>query len=241
MSEQVTTLTADKPVVQVCEVTRRYLMGKVTIDALKGVDLDISRSEFLCIAGPSGSGKTTLLNLIGCLDKPSSGSVSIEGQKTEELSARELALLRRKRIGFVFQTFNLIPVLSACENVEYPLILQGVSEPERKRRVIAALQAVGLAEYVSHRPDELSGGQQQRISIARALIGNPALVLADEPTANLDSETGEAIMSIMRRLNQEQGTTFVFSSHDPKVIGQASRVVRLHDGRIVLSDAEAEA
>ena len=234
-------VSAKTPVVQVRETARRYLMGQVTIEALKGVDLDIERGEFLCIAGPSGSGKTTLLNLIGCLDKPTSGSVCIEGQNTAELSARELALLRRKRIGFVFQTFNLIPVLSAYENVEYPLIMQGASESERKARVLAALQAVGLADYGKHRPDELSGGQQQRVSIARALIGNPALVLADEPTANLDSETGEAIMSIMHTLNREQGTTFVFSSHDPKVIGQASRVVRLHDGRIVNSDAQAEA
>jgi len=226
-------VNAKTPVVEVREAARRYLMGQVTIEALKGVDLDIARGEFLCIAGPSGSGKTTLLNLIGCLDKPSSGTICIEGQKTEELSAHGLALLRRKRIGFVFQTFNLIPVLSAYENVEYPLIMQGVSESERKERVLAALQAVGLADYARHRPDELSGGQQQRVSIARALIGKPALVLADEPTANLDSETGEAIMSIMRKLNREQGTTFVFSSHDPKVIGQASRVLRLLDGRIV--------
>jgi putative ABC transport system ATP-binding protein len=232
-------MNAKMPVVQVCGAARRYLMGQVTIEALKGVDLDITRGEFLCIAGPSGSGKTTLLNLIGCLDKPSSGTICIEGQKTEDLSARELALLRRRRIGFVFQTFNLIPVLSAYENVEYPLILQGVSESERKGRVLSALHAVGLADYAKHRPDELSGGQQQRVSIARALISNPALVLADEPTANLDSETGEAIMSIMRRLNKEKGTTFVFSSHDPKVIAQASREVRLHDGRIVAGEPQA--
>ena len=220
-------------VVRVVEATRRYPMGKVTIEALRGVSADIERGEFLCIAGPSGSGKTTLLNLIGCLDQPTGGSVLIEGQNTTTLSRHDLALLRRRRIGFVFQTFNLIPVLSAFENVEYPLILKGLAAPERQRRVAQALEAVGLDGHAAHRPDELSGGQQQRVSIARALIGDPAMVLADEPTANLDSETGEAILDIMHKLNQQQQTTFVFSSHDPKVINRASRVIWLKDGRIV--------
>lgn len=219
-------------VVCVENATRRYPMGKVTIDALRGVNAQVERGEFLCIAGPSGSGKTTLLNLIGCLDQPTSGSVLVEGQGTAALSRHDLALLRRRRIGFVFQTFNLIPVLSAYENVEYPLILKGLPAPERQRRVMQALEAVGLDGYAPHRPDELSGGQQQRVSIARALIGDPALVLADEPTANLDSETGEAILGIMRTLNRQQRTTFVFSSHDPKVIHQASRVIWLKDGQI---------
>lgn len=208
-------------------------MGKVVIEALRGVSADIERGEFLCIAGPSGSGKTTLLNLIGCLDRPTGGSVLVEGQNTATLSRRDLALLRRHRIGFVFQTFNLIPVLSAFENVEYPLILKDIAAPERQKRVMQALEAVGLDGHASHRPDELSGGQQQRVSIARALIGDPALVLADEPTANLDSETGEAILDIMHTLNQTEQTTFVFSSHDSKVINRASRVIWLKDGRVV--------
>ncbi len=226
-------MSSSNPVVQLRQATRLYRMGQVTIEALKGVDLEITGGEFACIAGPSGSGKTTLLNLIGCLDKPTTGAVIVEGQDTAKLSAHQLALLRRRRIGFIFQTFNLIPILSAYENVEYPLILQDLPGAERRQRVLAALQTVGLGQYAAHRPDELSGGQQQRVAIARALIGDPALVLADEPTANLDSKTGEAIMSLMAELNQEQGKTFVFASHDPKVIGQASRAVRLRDGRLV--------
>lgn len=231
-------MRSSNPVVQLRRASRLYRMGQVTIEAVKEVDLEITAGEFACIAGPSGSGKTTLLNLIGCLDKPTTGAVLVEGRNTLELSAHALALLRRKRIGFIFQTFNLIPVLSAYENVEYPLILQGLSGPERGRRVLRALEAVGLSDYAAHRPDELSGGQQQRVSIARALIGDPALVLADEPTANLDSKAGEAIMSLMGELNQRQGKTFVFASHDPQVIGQASRVVRLRDGQVVLGEED---
>ncbi|MBI1729814.1 ABC transporter ATP-binding protein [Candidatus Acetothermia bacterium] len=228
-------MTQSEVIVKVRGASRRYPMGKVVIDALKEVDIDISRGEFVCVAGPSGCGKTTLLNLVGCLDQPDEGTVTLENQETSKLSRRELALLRRNRIGFIFQTFNLLPVLSAYENVEYPLILLGLPDSERRARVVSALEAVGLQDHARHRPDELSGGQQQRVSIARALIGDPALVLADEPTANLDSETGEAIMKILHKLNQEQGTTFLFSSHDPAIIDQASRVVRLHDGRVVLS------
>jgi putative ABC transport system ATP-binding protein len=228
-------MTDNEVIVKVRGASRRYPMGKVVIEALKQVDIDISRGEFVCVAGPSGCGKTTLLNLVGCLDQPDEGTVTLENQETSKLSRRELALLRRNRIGFIFQTFNLLPVLSAYENVEYPLILHKVADEERRARVMSALEAVGLQDHARHRPDELSGGQQQRVSIARALIGDPALVLADEPTANLDSETGDAIMKILHKLNKDQGTTFLFSSHDPSIIEQASRVVRLHDGRVVSS------
>jgi len=220
-------------VVQCEQVTKVYEMGKTTLQALKGVSLTVEPGEFMCLAGPSGSGKTTLLNLIGCLDKPSSGQISVENQSTHNLSAFDLAHLRRHRIGFVFQTFNLIPVLTAYENVELPLILKGIQPAERERRAMQMLEAMGIHELYKHRPDELSGGQQQRVAIARALVAEPAMVLADEPTANLDSETGIAIIELMHKLNREQKTTFIFSSHDPKVMERASRVVRLKDGLIV--------
>jgi len=207
-------------------------MGRTVVKALRGVSLEIARGEFLCIAGPSGSGKTTLLNLIGCLDKPTSGRILIEGQDVSELSPKELAWVRRRRLGFVFQTFNLVPVLTAYENIELPLLLVGVGASERRRRVYALLEALGISELAHHRPDEMSGGQQQRVSIARALITEPALVLADEPTANLDSETGKAIIELMHELNRTRGTTFVFSTHDPKVMERASRLVHIRDGRI---------
>jgi putative ABC transport system ATP-binding protein len=207
-------------------------MGRTVVKALRGVSLEIARGEFLCIAGPSGSGKTTLLNLIGCLDKPTSGRILIEGQDVSKLSPKELAWVRRRRLGFVFQTFNLVPVLTAYENIELPLLLLGVGAAERRRRVYALLEALGISELAHHRPDEMSGGQQQRVSIARALITEPALVLADEPTANLDSETGKAIIELMHELNKTHGTTFVFSTHDPKVMERASRLIHIRDGII---------
>ena len=207
-------------------------MGRTVVKALRGVSLEIARGEFLCIAGPSGSGKTTLLNLIGCLDKPTSGRILIEGQDVSTLSPKELAWVRRRRLGFVFQTFNLVPVLTAYENIELPLLLLSIGATERRRRVYALLEALGISELAHHRPDEMSGGQQQRVSIARALITEPALVLADEPTANLDSETGKAIIELMHELNRTHGTTFVFSTHDPKVMERASRLVHIRDGRI---------
>jgi putative ABC transport system ATP-binding protein len=207
-------------------------MGRTVVKALCGVSLEIARGEFLCIAGPSGSGKTTLLNLIGCLDKPTSGRILIEGQDVSKLSPKELAWVRRRRLGFVFQTFNLVPVLTAYENIELPLLLLGVGAAERRRRVYALLEALGISELAHHRPDEMSGGQQQRVSIARALITEPALVLADEPTANLDSETGKAIIELMHELNKTHGTTFVFSTHDPKVMARASRLIHIRDGII---------
>ena len=217
-----------------CErVTKIYQMGKTSLQALRGVNLEVEPGEFLCLAGPSGSGKTTLLNLMGGLDKPTAGQIAIENKSIANLSAFQLAQLRRHRIGFIFQTFNLIPVLTAYENVELPLVLKGVESAQREAKTFQMLEAMGIRELHKHRPDELSGGQQQRVAIARALVTEPAIVLADEPTANLDSETGLAIMELMHALNRERGTTFVFSSHDPKVMERASRVVRLKDGSIV--------
>jgi putative ABC transport system ATP-binding protein len=212
-------------------VSKTYRLGKVTVTALDGVSLAVNAGEFLAVAGPSGSGKTTLLNLIGCLDTPTSGEVVIDGEVISGLSAGRRADLRARKLGFVFQTFNLIPVLTAWENVEYPLLLQ------RRRgdvagRVRAALEHVGLADRARHRPPELSGGQQQRVAIARALVTEPALVLADEPTANLDSRTGHEIVELMRRLNRERGTTFVFSTHDPRIVNAADRVLEISDGRL---------
>ena len=217
--------------VAVKDVSKTYRLGKVIVTALDGVSLAVRAGEFLAVAGPSGSGKTTLLNLIGCLDTPTSGEVVIDGEAIGGLSAGRRADLRARKLGFVFQTFNLIPVLTAWENVEYPLLLQ------RRRgdvagRVRAALEHVGLADRARHRPPELSGGQQQRVAIARALVTEPALVLADEPTANLDSRTGHEIVELMRRLNRERGTTFVFSTHDPRIVNAADRVLEISDGRL---------
>jgi len=198
---------------------------------LTDVDLVVEPGEFLALAGPSGSGKTTLLNLLGCLDQPDGGSVSLDGQPMSGLSSAELSRVRAARIGFIFQSFNLIPVLTALENVELALRLSG--QPSGLDRCQAALDDVGLGDLGDRRPSQLSGGQQQRVAIARALVKRPALVIADEPTANLDSATGEGVLDLMRGLNETQGATFVFSTHDPMVIERARRVVRLRDGRVV--------
>ena len=217
--------------VTVRDVSKTYRLGKVTVTALDGVSLAVKAGEFLAVAGPSGSGKTTLLNLIGCLDTPTSGQVAIDGEAISGLSPGRRADLRARKLGFVFQTFNLIPVLTAWENVEYPLLLQR-GRGDVAARVRAALEHVGLADRARHRPPELSGGQQQRVAIARALVTEPALVLADEPTANLDSRTGHEIVELMRRLNRERGTTFVFSTHDPRIVNAADRVLEISDGRL---------
>ena len=219
-------------VIELREVHKRYRLGRAEVHALRGVSLLVARGEFLAIVGPSGSGKTTLLNLMGCLDRPSSGRVLFEGVDVTSLSRRQLAELRSRRIGFVFQTFNLIPVLTALENVEYPLWRRGMRAAERRARAMEALRSVGLAGLERHRPEELSGGQRQRVAIARALVGQPAVVLADEPTANLDRRTGQEVLELMRELNRSRGTTFVFSTHDPKIMAMADRVVELSDGRI---------
>ena len=219
--------------IQVENATKIYTIGEVETRALDGVNLAIEPGEFTALTGPSGSGKTTLLQLIGCLDKPNSGAVKINGQDVTQLTANQRADLRRDEIGFIFQFFALVPVLSAYENVELPLLLSGVSAKERRQRVMAMLDAVGLADRANHRPDQMSGGQQQRVAIARALATKPLLVLADEPTANLDTANGEQAMAIMQRLNQETGTAFIFATHDPRVMAFARRKVVMSDGKIV--------
>ncbi len=214
-------------------VEKTYKVGDVDVPAVRGVSLDIEAGSFLALVGPSGSGKTTLLNLIGALDTPTAGNIWISNQATAGLAPKDLADFRNAYLGFIFQSFNLIPVLTAAENVAFPLQLQGMADAtERQRRVQAMLEEVGIGELGDRRPAELSGGQQQRVAIARALIKQPTLVLADEPTANLDSHTSEEIMAIMERMNRQHGTTFVFSTHDPLVMQHATRIVFLRDGQI---------
>ncbi len=226
---------AGRFVVELRNVSKVYTPGKVEVVALRNVSLVIERGEFTAIVGPSGSGKTTLLNLMGCLDVPTSGDVLLEGIPLRNRSRGELADLRRDYIGFVFQTFNLIPVLTAFENVEFSLSIKEseLDRREKRVRVLKILERVGLKGLENRKPGEMSGGQQQRVAIARALVKEPALVLADEPTANLDSKTGRSIMELMRDLNEKNGVTFVFSTHDEMVMDFARRIVKLHDGEIV--------
>jgi len=219
-------------VTKVRDATRIYKIGEVETKALRGVSLSIENGEFTALVGPSGSGKTTLLQLIGLLDQPTTGSVSINGKDATGLNRNQRADLRKDSIGFVFQFFALIPTLNAYENVEMPLLLNGTKPADRKKRVNEMLEAVGLSDRAHHRPDQLSGGQQQRVAVARALATNPKLILADEPTANLDTENGKQVMDIMQRLNKETGVTFIFATHDSRVIGYAKRVVTLQDGLI---------
>ncbi len=213
-------------------VQKIYQLGKTDVPALRGVNLEIEKSEFIGIIGPSGSGKTTLLNIIGCIDVPTDGHIFIDGENTTHLSDTKLTLLRRKYIGFIFQSFNLIPVLSAFENVELPLISQGYDKATRQKMVSEMFKNVGIEEYAKHKPDELSGGQRQRVAIARALITKPSIILADEPTANLDSETGNRIIGIMKQMNETLKTTFVISTHDPRLLSYIDKKVFLEDGRI---------
>ena len=222
----------DDPIISLRDVTKVYRQGSVDIHALRGVSLDIEPGEFTAICGPSGSGKTTSLNLIGALDSMTSGSISLEGQELGSLNKKQLSALRRDRIGFVFQAYNLMPVLTAYENAEMVLWVQGVDAATRRERVMDLLEQVGLKGMEDRRPSELSGGQQQRVAIARAIASNPAVVLADEPTANVDSETAETLLGLMETLNREQGATFLFSTHDPQVMERARRVVRLVDGSV---------
>lgn len=226
------TATKAEPIVAVRDVTRVFAQGKLQVRALDGVSLDIHPGEFLAFTGPSGSGKTTLLNLIGALDTPTSGSIELEGRALAKLSRGERSRIRRDRVGFVFQAYNLIPVFTAFENAEMVVRLQGVAAPERVKRVHQLLKDVGLEGMERRRPDELSGGQQQRVAIARALAAEPAIALADEPTANLDSATADKLLDLMQQLNRERGATFVFSTHDPRVMDRAQRVIRLVDGRV---------
>ncbi len=220
-------------VVKIENITRVYQVGKVETQALRGVNLSIENGEFTALVGPSGSGKTTLLQMIGCLDQPTSGRVFINSKDVTTLNRNQRADMRRGTIGFIFQFFALIPTLTAYENVEMPLLLNGHSPKERRERVMELLQAVDLTDRANNRPDQLSGGQQQRVAVARALASKPTLILADEPTANLDTENGKQVMEIMQKLNKDTGVTFVFATHDPRVINYANRVVTLQDGLIV--------
>jgi putative ABC transport system ATP-binding protein len=223
-----------KAIVSVKDAVKNYTLGNVVVPALRGVTLDVTEGDFIAIAGPSGSGKTTLLNLIGCVDTPTSGTVEVEGKDTRRLSERQLTTLRLHTIGFIFQSFNLVSVLSVFQNVELPLLLQRkLSAADRAQRVTALLERVGLRDHASHRPSELSGGQRQRVAIARALVTRPGIVLADEPTANLDSVTGQHILDLMKELNRTERTTFIFSTHDQRVMGYANAIIRLADGKLL--------
>ena len=228
-------------VVELADVKKYYMLGQTRVDALRGVSLSINEGEFLAIAGHSGSGKSTMLNMFGCIDIPSEGTVRIAGVETDKMSDKELTRYRRTKISFIFQSFNLIPVLNVYENIEFPLLLQKtISRKEREERVMKAIAEVGLLDRIQNKSAELSGGQRQRVAIARALVTKPVIVLADEPTANLDSETGKRIIELMKTINATEGTTFIFSTHDAHIMKQARRVVNILDGRIVSSDAARE-
>lgn len=220
-------------IVRLEKIHKDYLLGKTTLKALKGIDMTVEKGEFLAIAGPSGSGKTTVLNIIGCIDKPTSGKVFIDCAEISGFSGDELADIRAKKISFVFQNFNLLPVLTALENVEYALLNKKISAQKKKDIARQALDSVGLLKFTGQRPLELSGGQQQRVAIARAIVADPLMILADEPTANLDHHTGQEILSLMKKINQERRTTFIFSTHDQKIMDMADRIVRFWDGEIV--------
>lgn len=220
------------PVVQLKDVARTYGQGDVAVHALQGVSAEINRGEFVCVVGPSGCGKSTMLHLIGGLDSPTSGTVTIEDQDLSSFTSNELSDLRLRRMGFVFQAFNLIPVLSACENVEFILQLQGVPKSERYVRAMEVLHSVGLADAADRRPGELSGGQQQRVAVARALVGNPLLLIADEPSANLDSATTKELCELLQSINSDHGTTILIATHDSVVMSYSTRTIQLEDGRV---------
>ena len=228
----------EQPIVRLEKVTKVYRQGPVEVRAVDDLSLDIPKGDFVALCGPSGSGKTTLLNLIGGLDIPTGGIVRLEGRDLSRLSRTELARLRRDRIGFVFQAYNLVPVLTAYENTDFVLALQGVPERERRMRVMALLKEVGLEGLENRRPDELSGGQQQRVAIARAIVPEPAIVLADEPTANVDSVTADALLTLMEGLNHGKQVTFLFSTHDQRVVDRAHRIIRMRDGRVISDEAQ---
>lgn len=214
-------------------IKKDYHLGETVVHALRGIDLKVDKGEFVAVWGPSGSGKTTLLNLIGAIDEPSAGQLFIDGQEIALLSDNKRTELRNRSIGFIFQMFNLIPVLSALENVMLPLQIKGDSSSESRKKALYRLDEVGLSDIVHHRPDKMSGGQQQRVAIARALVTDPSLVIADEPTANLDSDTSRKIIGLMRDLNEKGSTTFIFSTHDQRLLDQVGRLVRLEDGKIL--------
>jgi putative ABC transport system ATP-binding protein len=226
-------------IISLDKVHKIYPLGKTEVHAVKGVSFDITKGDFISIAGPSGSGKSTILNMIGCIDTPTEGSVVINGTKTSGMTDNEITRLRHRTLGFIFQSFNLIPVLDVYENIEFPLLLnaktKGTKE-ERRQWIDFLIEEVGLTQWRNHRPNELSGGQRQRVAIARALVTKPLIVLADEPTANLDSTTGEAIIELMKKMNQDVGTTFIFSTHDQSIVDIADHVIRLKDGEIIYND-----
>jgi putative ABC transport system ATP-binding protein len=233
--DMTTTEQWETPLVRLRDIKKTYLMGKVPVNALQGIDLEIQDNEMVAIMGPSGSGKTTLLNILGLLDTPSVGSYKLAGDEVAKLPDRRRSQLRNKRFGFVFQVYNLLPRLTAAENVMIPLIYGGVKKSERRPRAEAALEAVGLKDRMRHRPSELSGGEQQRVAIARALVNDPSVILADEPTGNLDSKSGAAIMDLIQRLHEERRVTVALVTHDARVAARAKRVVELRDGRVALS------
>lgn len=221
---------------EVKNLTKTYQIGEIKTDALRGIDLEIEKGEFTAIAGPSGSGKSTLLHLMGGLDTPTSGEVYLSGTRIDQLSKQESAALRLEHLGFVFQAYNLIPVLTALENAAFVLELQGMGKKKREARAGESLKALGIAEFADRKPNQLSGGQQQRVAVARAFAAEPDIILADEPTANLDSKSGGDLIELMKRLNREQGVTFVFSTHDPRLLEHVKRTVNMEDGQIVGAD-----
>jgi putative ABC transport system ATP-binding protein len=230
--------TTNQTTIQIKDITKVYYLGKVAVPALRGVTLTVHKGELMAIMGPSGSGKSTLMNIIGCLDQPTSGSYLLDDTEVSRLKDDQLATIRNHKIGFVFQTFNLLPRMSALDQVELPVLYAGGGH--RRERALAALQAVGLADRVSHKPTELSGGEQQRVAIARALVNNPSIILADEPTGNLDSRSSEEIVSIFQKLNAEQGITIVYVTHDPDIAAHTQRIVHIRDGRIISDEPVAQ-
>jgi putative ABC transport system ATP-binding protein len=223
-------VTTEPPVIRIRGITKVYELGETTVHALRGVDLDVRRGEFVAIMGPSGSGKSTLMNVIGCLDQPTAGSYELDGIETSRLSDDALAEVRNKRIGFVFQMFNLLPRVPAIEQVQLPLLYAGVKN--KRERAVAALESVGLGDRLNHKPSEMSGGQQQRVAIARSLVSDPAIILADEPTGNLDTRSTEEILALFQLLNREQGITVVLVTHEPEVSQHTGRIVQIRDGRV---------
>ncbi|HEX7003748.1 MAG TPA: ABC transporter ATP-binding protein [Trueperaceae bacterium] len=234
-------MPTDSMLYDVTGLEKIYRIGTIETKALRGVDFQVERGEFTAIAGPSGSGKSTLLHLMGALDQPDAGEVLLAGERIDDLDKRSSARLRLRRLGFVFQAYNLIPVLSALENAAFVLELRGVARVEREKRAREALAALGMADFADRRPNQLSGGQQQRVAVARALAGDPDIILADEPTANLDTATGQQLIDLMRALNEERGVTFVFSTHDPRLLSHVRRIVRLEDGKVVGEEVPAAA